>query len=69
MLIAQALLRNQSSEDSAERDYMEINEFAKKVCNALKKELGGSCRVECKEVKKNNEIGRASCRERVWLKV
>ena len=56
MLIAQALLRNQSSEDSAERDYMEINEFAKKVCNALKKELGGSCRVECKEVKKNNGV-------------
>lgn len=35
---------------------MEINEFAKKVCSALKKELGGSCRVECKEVRKNNSV-------------
>ena len=35
---------------------MEINEFAKKVCSALKKELGASCRVECKEVRKNNGV-------------
>lgn len=35
---------------------MEINEFAEKVCNAVKKELGTGYRVECKEVRKNNGV-------------
>lgn len=35
---------------------MEINEFAKKVCNTMKKELGSQCRVECREVRKNNGV-------------
>lgn len=35
---------------------MEINEFAAKVCNAVKKELGAGYRVECKEVRKNNGV-------------
>lgn len=35
---------------------MEIKEFAKKVCKAVKQELGESCRVECKEVRKNNGV-------------
>ena len=33
-----------------------MNEFAGKVRRALKKELGESCRVECKEVRKNNGV-------------
>ena len=35
---------------------MNINEFAGKVCNAVKKELGAGYRVECKEVRKNNGV-------------
>lgn len=35
---------------------MEINEFAKKVCNAIKRELGEEYRVELKEVRKNNGV-------------
>lgn len=35
---------------------MEISEFTEKVRKAMKKELGESCRVECKEVKKNNGV-------------
>lgn len=35
---------------------MEINEFAKKVCDAVRKELGGEYRVESREVRKNNGI-------------
>ncbi|MCI9338890.1 MAG: hypothetical protein HFH93_15440 [Lachnospiraceae bacterium] len=35
---------------------MNINEFAGKVCKAVKKELGAGYRVECKEVRKNNGV-------------
>lgn len=35
---------------------MEINEFVRKVCNAVKKELGPDYRVEHKEVRKNNGV-------------
>lgn len=35
---------------------MEINEFAKKICNAVRKELGTGSRVECREVRKNNGV-------------
>ena len=35
---------------------MDINEFAGKVCNAMRKTLGADCRVECKEVRKNNGV-------------
>ncbi len=35
---------------------MEIKEFAEKVCNAVKKELGKGYRVELKEVRKNNGV-------------
>ncbi len=35
---------------------MDINEFAVKVCNAMRKTLGSDCRVECKEVRKNNGV-------------
>lgn len=35
---------------------MEINEFARKVCSAVKKELGPDYRVEYKEVRKNNGV-------------
>lgn len=35
---------------------MDINEFAGKVCDAMKKTLGAGCRVECKEVRKNNGV-------------
>ena len=35
---------------------MDISEFAVKVCNAMRKTLGTDCRVECKEVRKNNGV-------------
>lgn len=35
---------------------MEINEFARKICEAVKKELGDSYRTELKEVRKNNGV-------------
>ena len=35
---------------------MDISEFAVKVCNAMRKTLGMDCRVECKEVRKNNGV-------------
>ncbi|WP_251207328.1 DUF5688 family protein [Acetatifactor aquisgranensis] len=35
---------------------MNINEFAEKICSAVKKELGAGYRVECKEVRKNNGV-------------
>lgn len=35
---------------------MEMNEFAKKVCGAMKRELGETCRVEVREVRKNNGV-------------
>lgn len=35
---------------------MEIKEFAKKVCNAVSRELGESYRIELKEVRKNNGV-------------
>lgn len=35
---------------------MEINEFAQKVLKAVKKELGGACQAELKEVRKNNGV-------------
>ena len=35
---------------------MDISEFAVKVCNAMRKNLGTDCRVECKEVRKNNGV-------------
>ncbi len=35
---------------------MEINEFAEKVCRAVKKELGEGYRTELKEVRKNNGV-------------
>lgn len=35
---------------------MNINDFAEKICKAVKKELGASYRVECKEVRKNNGV-------------
>lgn len=42
---------------SAEREkIMEKNEFASKVCRAVKKELGEEYRVEIKEIRKNNGI-------------
>lgn len=35
---------------------MEINEFAVKVCNAVKRELGEEYRTELREVRKNNGV-------------
>ena len=35
---------------------MEIKEFARKVCNAISRELGEAYRVELKEVRKNNGV-------------
>lgn len=35
---------------------MEINEFAKKVCSAVEKELGETYRTELKKVQKNNGV-------------
>lgn len=35
---------------------MEINAFARKVCNAVKRELGEGCQVEVKQVRKNNGV-------------
>jgi len=35
---------------------MELREFTKKVCSAMEKELGGECRVEQKEIRKNNGV-------------
>lgn len=35
---------------------MDISEFAVKVCNAMRKNLDTDCRVECKEVRKNNGV-------------
>lgn len=35
---------------------MELNEFAQKVRRAVEKELGGVCRADLKEVKKNNGV-------------
>ena len=41
-----------------EREGMDINAFANKVCNAVKRELGDDYRVEVKRVRKNNGIVR-----------
>lgn len=35
---------------------MELKEFAKKVCKAMEKEFGEECRVELREVPKNNGV-------------
>lgn len=35
---------------------MTINEFAGKVCGAVERELGGNCKVEVREVRKNNGV-------------
>ena len=35
---------------------MEIEEFAEKVCHAVRKELGKGYRVELKKVRKNNGV-------------
>lgn len=35
---------------------MEMNEFAGKICKAVRKELGGNYRTELKEVRKNNGV-------------
>lgn len=35
---------------------MEMNEFARRVCSAVERELGGGCRVQIREVRKNNGV-------------
>lgn len=35
---------------------MELNEFTKKVCDAMKKKFGEECRIELQEVTKNNGV-------------
>lgn len=39
-----------------ERKRMDMNVFAKKVCDAIERELGCNYRAECREVRKNNGI-------------
>ena len=51
---AQALLRMfmRINSKTAQKE----GEYGYKVCNAMRKTLGTDCRVECKEVRKNNGV-------------
>lgn len=47
---------DQSIAVQKEETYMDINEFAQKVCGAVRDRLSGDHRVELKEVRKNNGV-------------